>query len=70
MAIVVRSVVGFARKKNAETSNCFDWERFLCSNCLNAHESVGDDAFLGHKFKPAVEHFQALKLVPQRNRKN
>ena len=70
VAIVVRSVVGFARKKNAETSNCFDWERFPCSNCLNAQESVGDDAFLGHKFKPVVEHFQALKLVPQRNRKN
>ena len=67
---MVRSVVGFARKKNAETSNCFDWERFLCSNCLNIQESVGDDVFLGHKFKPVVEHFQALKLVPQRNRKN
>ena len=49
---------GLRKKKSAETSYCFDCEKFLCSHCVNAHELFRDAAFVGHKVTP-VKQFQA-----------
>ena len=49
---------GLRKKKSAETSYCFDCEKFLCSHCVNAHELFRDAAFAGHKVTP-VKQFQA-----------
>ena len=49
---------GLCKKKSAETSYCFDCEKFLCSHCVNAHELFRDAAFAGHKVTP-VKQFQA-----------
>ena len=49
---------GFCKKKSAEISYCFDCEKLLCSDCLNAHEVFKTAAFQGHKVTP-VKQFQA-----------
>ena len=49
---------GLCKKKSAETSYCFDCEKFLCSHSVNAHELFRDAAFAGHKVTP-VKQFQA-----------
>ena len=48
---------GLCKKKSAETSYCFDCEKFLCGTCVNAHELFRDAAFSGHKVTP-VKQFQ------------
>ena len=49
---------GLCKKKNAEISYCFDCEKLLCSDCVNAHELFKTTAFQGHKVTP-VKQFQA-----------
>ena len=46
------------KKRSAEASYCFDCEKFLCGNCVNAHELFREAAFSGHKLS-SVEKFQA-----------
>ena len=48
---------GNCRKKSAETSFCFECGKFMCSDCVNAHELLRNVAFEGHKVRP-IEHFQ------------
>ena len=40
------------RKKSAETSFCFECGRFMCPDCVNAHELLRNVAFDGHKVRP------------------
>ena len=50
---------GFCKKKKKdEASYCFECEKMLCCDCLNAHEVFRDAAFAGHKVTP-VKQFQA-----------
>ena len=49
---------GNCRKKSAETSFCFECGRFMCPDCVNAHELLRNIAFEGHKVRP-IKHFQA-----------
>ena len=49
---------GSCRKKSAETSYCFECGRFMCPDCVNAHELLRNVAFEGHKVTP-VKQFQA-----------
>ena len=49
---------GSCRKKSAETSFCFSCGKFLCPDCVNAHELLRNVAFDGHKVTP-IKHFQA-----------
>ena len=46
------------RKKSAETSFCFECGKFMCLDCVNAHELLRNVAFEGHKVRP-IKHFQA-----------
>ena len=48
---------GSCRKTSAEISYCFDCGRFLCPDCVNAHELLRNIAFEGHKVTP-VKQFQ------------
>ena len=48
---------GNCKKKSSNVHYCFDCARFMCSDCLTAHE-VMRDAFEGHKVMP-VKDFQA-----------
>ena len=48
---------GSCRKTSAEISYCFDCGRFLCLDCVNAHELLRNVAFEGHKVTP-VKQFQ------------
>ena len=49
---------GNCRKKSAETSFCFECRKFMCPDCVNAHELLRNVAFEGHKVRP-IKHFQA-----------
>ena len=49
---------GNCREKSAETSFCFECGKFMCTDCVNAHELLRNAAFEGHKVRP-IEHFQA-----------
>ena len=49
---------GFCKKKKDEASYCFECEKMLCCDCLNAHEVFREAAFAGHKVTP-VKQFQA-----------
>ena len=49
---------GNCRKKSVETSFCFDCGKFLCPDCMNAHELLRNTAFEGHKVR-RTKHFQA-----------
>ena len=49
---------GFCKKKKDEGSYCFECEKMLCCDCLNAHEVFREAAFAGHKVTP-VKQFQA-----------
>ncbi|XP_078346146.1 E3 ubiquitin-protein ligase TRIM45-like [Oculina patagonica] len=51
---------GTCKKKSAEISYCFDCEKLLCPDCVNAHEvfQAAAAAFEGHKVTP-VKQFQA-----------
>ena len=48
---------GNCKKRSSNVHFCFDCVRFMCSDCLTAHE-VMRDAFEGHKVMP-VKDFQA-----------
>ena len=48
---------GNCRKKSAETSFCFECGKFMCPDCVNAHELLRNVAFEGHKVRP-IKHFQ------------
>ena len=47
---------GNCKKRSSDVHYCFDCARFMCPDCLNAHE-VMRDAFEGHKVVP-VKEFQ------------
>ena len=49
---------GNCRKKSAETSFCFECGKFMCHDCVNAHELLRNVAFEGHKVRQ-IKHFQA-----------
>ncbi|PFX21615.1 E3 ubiquitin-protein ligase TRIM71 [Stylophora pistillata] len=46
------------KKKSAEPNYCFDCEKFMCPDCVKAHEVFRDTLFEGHKVTP-VRQFQA-----------
>ena len=48
---------GNCKKRSSNVHYCFDCARFMCSDCLTAHELMRD-AFEGHKVMP-VKDFQA-----------
>ena len=48
---------GICKRKSAEISYCFECAKFLCSDCVNAHELFRNAAFEGHKVTP-VKQFQ------------
>ena len=48
---------GICKKKSAEISYCFDCEKLMCPDCVNAHELFQVAAFEGHKVTP-VKQFQ------------
>ena len=48
---------GICNKKSAEISYCFDCEKLMCPDCVNAHEVFQAAAFEGHKVTP-VKQFQ------------
>ena len=50
---------GICKKKSAEISYCFDCEKLMCSDCVNAHEvfQAAAAAFEGHKVTP-IKQFQ------------
>ena len=50
---------GICKKKSAEISYCFDCEKMLCPDCVNAHKAfqAAAAAFEGHKITP-VKQFQ------------
>ena len=45
------------QKKSAEINYCFDCEKFMCPDCVKAHEVFRDTVFEGHKVTP-VKQFQ------------
>ena len=47
----------FCQKKSAEINYCFDCEKFLCPDCIKAHDLFRTAAFEGHKVTP-VQQFQ------------
>ena len=51
---------GICKKKRTKISYCFDCEKLLCLECVNAHEAfqAATAAFEGHKVTP-VNQFQA-----------
>ena len=49
---------GNCRKKSAETSFCFECGKFMCPDCVNAHELLRNVAFEGHKVR-SIKHFKA-----------
>ena len=49
---------GICKKKSAEISYCFECAKFMCSDCVNAHELFKNAGFEGHKVTP-VKQFQA-----------
>ena len=49
---------GTCQKKSAEINYCFDCEKFMCPDCVKAHEVFRDTIFQGHKVTP-VRQFQA-----------
>ena len=44
-------------KKSAEVDYCFDCEKFMCPNCVKAHDLFRAAAFEGHRVTP-VKQFQ------------
>ena len=48
---------GSCRKKSAETSFCFNCGKFMCPDCVNAHELLRNVTFDGHKVR-RTKHFQ------------
>ena len=46
------------QKKSAEINYCFECEKFMCPDCVKAHEVFRDTIFQGHKVTP-VRQFQA-----------
>ncbi|XP_068672143.1 E3 ubiquitin-protein ligase TRIM71-like [Montipora foliosa] len=48
---------GSCRKKSAETSFCFECGKFMCPDCVNAHELLRNVAFEGHKIRP-IKQFE------------
>ena len=46
------------QKKSAEINYCFDCEKFMCPDCVKAHEVFRETMFEGHKVTP-VQKFQA-----------
>ena len=46
------------QKKRAEINYCFDCEKFMCPDCVKAHEVFRSTVFEGHKVTP-VKQFQA-----------
>ena len=48
---------GICKKKTAESSYCFDCEKLMCPDCVNAHEVFQAAAFVGHNVTP-VKQFQ------------
>ena len=53
---------GTCQKKSAEINYCFDCEKFMCPDCVKAHEVFRDTLFHGHKVTP-VRQFQAVDYV-------
>ena len=55
---------GVCKKKSVEISYCFDCEKLLCCDCINAHEVFRNAAFEGHKVTPVkqftAEDYEAL----------
>ena len=49
---------GTCQKKSAEINYCFDCEKFMCPDCVKAHEVFRETLFQGHKVTP-VRQFQA-----------
>ncbi|KAL9987289.1 hypothetical protein ACROYT_G001571, partial [Oculina patagonica] len=45
------------QKKSAEINYCFDCEKFMCPDCVKAHDLFRTAAFEGHKVTP-VKQFQ------------
>ena len=45
------------QKKSAEVDYCFDCEKFMCPNCVKAHDVFRAAAFEGHRVTP-VKQFQ------------
>ena len=45
---------GICKKKSAEINYCFDCEKLLCPDCVNAHDAfqAAAAAFEGHKITP------------------
>ncbi|PFX12208.1 E3 ubiquitin-protein ligase TRIM71 [Stylophora pistillata] len=52
------------QKKSAETNYCFDCEKFMCLDCVKAHDVFRDTLFEGHKVTPVrqfeVTDYEAL----------
>ena len=48
---------GICKKKSAEINYCFNCEKLMCPDCVNAHEVFQVAAFEGHKVTP-VKQFQ------------
>ena len=52
------------QKKSAEINYCFDCEKFLCPDCIKAHDLFRTAAFEGHKVTPVTqfqpEDYEAL----------
>ena len=48
---------GICKKKSAEISYCFECAKFMCSDCVNAHQ-LFTNLTEGHKVTP-VKHFQS-----------
>ncbi|XP_022803772.1 tripartite motif-containing protein 45-like [Stylophora pistillata] len=56
------------RKHSAETSYCFDCQKFMCCDCVKAHELFRTTAFQGHKVtllkQFITEDYEALLKRP------
>ena len=48
---------GNCKKRSSDVHYCFDCARFMCPDCLSAHEVMRAAVFKGHKVMP-VEEFQ------------
>ncbi|XP_022807286.1 E3 ubiquitin-protein ligase TRIM56-like [Stylophora pistillata] len=46
------------QRKSAEINYCFECEKFMCPDCVKAHEVFRDTLFEGHKVTP-VRQFEA-----------
>ena len=49
---------GICKRKSADISYCLECAKFMCSNCVNAHDLFKNARFKGHKATP-VKQFQA-----------